>query len=374
MLACLALAAGTCVRASAAAIPEGTALWFACTEKTFTGPLSLRCPRPYDPRYLQTFLNGFSRLTPENEFKMAYLEPQEYRFNFTVADQVAAFARAHRKTIRGHTLLWNRQQPFWLLHPLLDWTRRSMAEVMYTYITDVVSHFAAHYPGVVTEWDVVNEPLNQYGGLAWSPWEAAVGADYIRDALIYAHAADPNVKLVINENGADLPSPKEAALLSLATHLKATGAPLDGVGFEAHTTPDTAPTLAELLWLYRQYRQAGLTVEITELDVADDGGVDDRAAKLEVFRRYAQACRMSPNCSGLTVWGVSNQYSWLGAAADALLYGTDFSPSPVVAEINNLLSSPSATASSPATTVHSRTRAKVRTVPRRRLRLPRSAG
>ena len=322
---------------AATAIPEGSALWFACTEPVFAGPPSLRCPQPYDPRYLQTFLQGFDRFTPENEFKMVYLEPQQYHFNFTVADQIAAFARAHGKTIRGHTLAWSQQLPFWITHRLLAWNRRSLADAMHSYITTVVSHFATRFPGVVTEWDVVNEPLNSFGGLAWSPWEAAIGPDYIDAALVYAHAADPSARLMINESGAEAPGLKQAALLALATSLKRSGAPLDGVGFEAHVTPATAPSLDQLLWLWRQYAAAGLSVEVTELDVSDDVGVDDPAAKLGVFRRYAEACRLAGNCTGLTVWGVANRYSWLGATGDALLYDANFIPSPAVAAIRDLL-------------------------------------
>jgi endo-1,4-beta-xylanase len=333
LLACVA----TTQASAAVAIPEGSALWFACTEPVFKGPLSLRCRRPYDPRYLQTFLHGFARFTPENEFKMVYLEPLANRFNFTLADQVAAFARANNKTIRGHTLLWNQQTPWWLRHPLLPWNSKSLTNVMHTYIASVVGHFATAFPGVVSEWDVVNEPLSSSGTLGWSPWEAAIGSDYIRTALQFAHAADPAAKLLINEDGADSPGPKSEALLSLASSLKASGAPINAVGFEAHVTPDTAPGLGYLLWLWHRYAQAGLDVEVTELDVGNDNGIDDPAAKLAVFQRYAEACRLAGNCTGLTVWGVANAYSWLGATADALLYNLNFVPSPAVEILQRLL-------------------------------------
>jgi endo-1,4-beta-xylanase len=79
-------------------------------------------------------------------------------------------------------------------------------------------------------------------------------------------------------------------------------------------------------------------VEITELDVANDGLVDDPVAKAAVFRRYALACRLAPNCVGYTVWGVADRYSWLGPFSDALLYDADFRPRPVAAVVHGLLS------------------------------------
>lgn len=322
----------------ASPIPEGSALWFACTEQSFSGPFSLRCPLPYDPLYLQTFLNAFSRFTPENEFKMVYLEPEENRFNFALADQIAEFARVNDKTIRGHTLLWNEMMPWWLAHPLLPWNRNDLTAVMRTYITTVVSHFNTLFPGIVTEWDVVNEPLTGMGTLAWSPWEEAIGPSYIELALEDAHAADPSARLLINENGADVPGPKSAALLALATSLKTSGVPLNAIGFESHVTPDTAPTLDELVSLWRQYAAVGLDVEVTELDVGDDDGVDDPAAKQAILERYAQACRDAGNCVGFTVWGVADSYSWLGPNTNALLYNSSFQPTPAATFVHRVLS------------------------------------
>jgi hypothetical protein len=104
-------------------IPEGAALWYACTEPVFSGPLFLRCPVSYNPGYLETFLGNFQRFTPENEFKMEFTEPLADRFYFKVADQVARFALEYHKTIRGHTLIWGQQNPLWLSNPGLPWNR-----------------------------------------------------------------------------------------------------------------------------------------------------------------------------------------------------------------------------------------------------------
>jgi endo-1,4-beta-xylanase len=360
--------------AAATAIPEGSSLWFACTQPAYAGPPSLRCPYPYDPRYAGTFLRGFDRFTPENEFKMMYTEPAENRFDFSLADRVAAFAQAAGKTIRGHTLIWDDELPLWLDRPLLGWNRDWMAGVMRNYISNMVGHFATSFPGVVTEWDVVNEPLASNGTLARSPWFRGLGSDYIPMALELAHQADPSARLLINENGAES-WPKAEPLLALATQLKRADIPLDGVGFESHVTPSTAPTLDELLSLWRRYAQAGLNVEVTELDVADDHGVDDPAAKQDVFRRYALACRLAGNCTGFTVWGVADRYSWLGANSDALLYDSNFSPKPMAEQLRQILGDAGGAISRPGR-VRARpaVRRRVRARPLARRRAGRSAG
>ena len=336
VLACAVVLAVSAGAARAAAVPLGSALWFACTQQTFDGPPPLRCPMPYDPRYESTFLRSFDRFTPENEFKMMYLEPRQNRFDFSLADQVAEFAQIHGKTIRGHTLVYNDQLPWWFSHPLLPFSHAVVAELMRSYISTVVGHFATLFPGVVTEWDVVNEPLAQNGALAPSPWLTGIGPGYIATALELAHTADPKARLLINENDAEMPGPKAEGLLALATNLKRAGVPLDAVGFEAHVTTGTAPRLGELVSLWRRYAQVGLDVEVTELDV-DDDGVYDPGATLDVYRRYAEACRIVGNCVGFTVWGVANQYSWLGPSSDALMFNNNFQPTPAFELVRNLL-------------------------------------
>ena len=353
---------------AAAPIPIGTALWYACTEPNFSGPLNLRCPLPYNPRYLETFLANFSRFTPENEFKMMFLEPVENRFYFKVADQVARFAQEYHKTIRGHTLIWGQENPLWLSHPLLPWNKSALIGEMHYYIATVVEHFESLFPGVVTEWDVVNEPLTATGALNANPWERVIGPSYVRLALEYAHQANPSARLLINSNGVDHPGPAETGLLELATALKQAGAPLNAVGFEAHVTPDTAPTLSQLLTLWHQYAAAGLDVEVTELDVGNDPGGDTQAQKTAVFETYATACRLAGNCTGLTVWGVANPYSWLGPNTNALLFNSDFQPLPALAFIDKILSgqpiaqTPSTDSNGPATTLGTAVRV-VRTLP-----------
>ncbi|WP_249011078.1 endo-1,4-beta-xylanase [Conexibacter sp. DBS9H8] len=320
--------------ASARMIPEGAALWFACTEPSFAGPPQLACPQPYTPQYLSTFLAGFQRFTPENEFQMQYLEPYQNHFNFTVADQIARFAVEHHLTIRGHSLLWWAEEPAWLSNPLLRWTAPALRAVMDDYIRTVVGHFARAFPGLVSEWDVVNEPLTQTGTLITSIWEQVLGPGYIAAALTDAHEADPAANLVINSEGSGAPGPETTALLNLATGLKRENVPLDTVGFEAHVTTADAPSLRQLLSLWRQYALIGVNVEVTELDVNNlPGGLDDPAAKQAVFERYATACQLAPNCTGYTVWGVADSYSWLGPETDALLYDPGFRPTPAAAVV-----------------------------------------
>ena len=53
----------------------------------------------------------FDTVTPENVMKWEVVEPEQGRFDFTQADTLVAFARAHMQKVRGHTLVWDNQLP-----------------------------------------------------------------------------------------------------------------------------------------------------------------------------------------------------------------------------------------------------------------------
>ena len=67
--------------------------------------------------------------------------------------------------------------------------------------------------GMSNEWDVVNECLDDDQSiirtnptgykLRESVWATVIGEDYIDSAFVYAHRADPDARLVLNDYGAE---------------------------------------------------------------------------------------------------------------------------------------------------------------------------
>jgi endo-1,4-beta-xylanase len=195
----------------------------------------------------------------------------------------------------------------------------------------------------VPVWDVVNEPLDASGRLAANFWSRAIGRDYIEQALVSAHRADPAAKLVINEMDVERPGPKADALFALVSDLKRRGVPLDGVGIQMHLdSPQGTPPYADLVAAMRRYAEIGVTVEVTELDVPTPAGVvepgrDPVAEQAAAFERVVRACRDAGNCTGFTTWGVADIYSWRGPEARALMFHADFAPKPQVAPVEEIL-------------------------------------
>jgi endo-1,4-beta-xylanase len=331
-------------------VPLGSAVWYACADPAYGGPAALACKvQPTPPAtaadlaasYSSTFTTNFARYTPENEFKMLWTEPSRNRFDFAVADKVAGFARAHGMQVHGHTLIYAAANPGWVDRPLIPWFRITLLAAMRNHITKQVTHFASAYPGVVDEWDVVNEPFVDSGARDQNVYQRVIGNDWIEQAFRAANAADPNALLYLNEFNADSTSPRQQAVLALVKDFLARGVPIDGVGLEMHIgAGGSYPTLDALESVMGQYAALGLRVTITELDVLKPVPDDDGTVQRAAYDTVAQACREMTNCMGVNVWGVADPYSWRGLDQHADLFDASFTAKPAYADVRCRLDDP----------------------------------
>ncbi|MDX6704858.1 MAG: endo,4-beta-xylanase [Solirubrobacteraceae bacterium] len=253
--------------------------------------------------YRELIAEQFSSVTPENEMKWYALEPDRGRFTYNYADMVVDSARKAGQQVRGHALVWFDQLPRWLIGLGSDELRAATEN----HIRQVMGHYA----GRVGVWDVVNEAILDHGGLRRSPFLDKLGPGYIGEAFKIAHAADPKAKLFINEIGAEGINAKSDRLYEIARGLKASGAPIDGVGFQAHLNLRGVP--ATFVDNMRRFEALGLEIHITEADVALRLPVT--AGKLRgqagVYRRIVDDCLAVKACKSLTFWGFTDGRSWI---------------------------------------------------------------
>jgi endo-1,4-beta-xylanase len=281
-----------------------------------------------NPGYRAAFLGNFDVLTPENEMKWEFMEPDAGRFDFGAADTLVDFALSHGLQVHGHTLVYDQQLPQWMLQRR-RWAPGELENVVRDYVHTVVSHYA----GRVQSWDVVNEPLANDGSLKQTFFTQHLGAGYIELALRAAREADPNAKLYINEIGAEeLYNPKADGLYNLVKDLRARGVPLDGVGFQFHTgIGPSAPNWYRVRANLQRFADLGVEIAISEMDVraSGSGALSDRLnQQAQIYHQAAAACADLLACVRFTTWGVSDAFSWLGASERALPFDSQFRPKP----------------------------------------------
>ncbi|MFC6018520.1 endo-1,4-beta-xylanase [Plantactinospora solaniradicis] len=265
-----------------------------------------------DPQYRSLVAREFSAVTAENVMKWESLEPTRGEYNWGPADELVDFARRNGQKVHGHTLLWHSQAPAWLNEGVADGSI-SPAELR-TIVRDHITTVVKHFRGKIRAWDVVNEAFTDGDNpvLRDTIFRQHLGPNYIADALRWAHAADPNAKLFLNDYAIDNINPKSTAYYELAKQLLKQRAPLHGMGFQGHLDlqyplPIDAP---ENL---RRFDKLGLQTAFTEVDVRFDLPVDNwkTAGQVGSFNTLLQACLLTPRCVMFTVWGFSDKYSWV---------------------------------------------------------------
>lgn len=292
--------------------------------------------------------DNFNLCVAENEMKMDALEPEQNTFNYTAAVNLVQYSRQKKMALRGHTLCWHSQVPAWISSDGKkndkNWTREQLLSILENHITKIVTRFKDW----VCEWDVVNETLdddqsivrtnpNGYKLRQESVWVKVIGEDFIDSAFVYAHRANPNVKLYLNDYGCEYNgSAKTTALYNLARRLKNSGIPIDGVGLQCHLAAGDFNKSA-LNTTVKKYASAGLNCIFTEIDLAlYSQNASDFKTQANAYKGITEVFLQNENCPHMVVWGINDQYSWISDRA-AVLFDYNTKPKPAYYAVQDAL-------------------------------------
>jgi endo-1,4-beta-xylanase len=305
----------------------------------------------------QLLVKHFNSITSENDMKWDAVEPTEGTFTYAAADAEVAFAQKNNIRIRGHNLVWatGAQTPAWVfleedgVTPLSASNPADVALLesrMQTHIQNEVSHFGT----AVYAWDVVNEPIDpsQPDCLYHGPFYNIIGPSYIDLAFEYAHAANPNAELFLNDYNTT--TTKQQCLYSVVQGMISRGVPIDAVGHEMHVNL-AYPTVQSLIDTVNMFH--GLTTvagkpldqQVTEFDMSIYTGSSTTTytnysqiplslliQQGYLYRDYFDAMKQlnsdpnNPKLSSVTLWGMADDDTWLtqpGVKVDAPLLFDD---------------------------------------------------
>ncbi|MBF4579743.1 endo-1,4-beta-xylanase [Frigoribacterium sp. VKM Ac-2530] len=296
------------VAADAEPSPDGLQALAARARPGFVvGAAVALAPLASDADYADEFVGEFGALTPENALKPQALSPRQGEYAFEEADALLDLAESKGIAVHGHTIAFTEAMPRWMqeLPSDTEQERQTSAEALLDYVTAVVTHFR----GRLDSLDVVNEPFDVDQGteLQENTWLRVFGETYPSVVSQAVHDADPDVRQFVNENGADVPGPRQDALRQLVLDTNAAGGHVDGVGLQAHVYDlDTdAVSVEDLDATLDVFEEAGLLVRISENDVTDAQG---QMAQAEQYATIFATCLGSPTCVSYTTWGVDDRY------------------------------------------------------------------
>jgi len=292
----------------------------------------------------------FSLVVPENAMKWDSTEPSQNSFSYSSGDQVAQYAAQSGKKLYGHTFVWHQQLP--------GWVSNLSGSALESAMTNHIINVATHFKGKVFSWDVVNEAFEDNGSRRSSVFQQRLGDGYIETAFKTARAVDPTAKLCINDYSIENINSKSTAIYNLVKDFKSRGVPIDCVGFQSHLIVGQVP--GDFQQNLQRFADLGVDVRITELDIrmntpSDSSKLAQQAAD---YKKVFQACLGVTRCQGVTIWGITDKYSWVpdtfSGQGAALVWDNNYAKKPaydgIVAAFGNVTPTPTPTTPTPTPT------------------------
>jgi len=287
----------------------------------------------YDATYERKLLDldgrghGFNWVVFENDLKWGGWEDTWYESNANVAKANQWF-RDRDVNVRGHALLWPGHSN------LPNDVRDRTADTTYV-MSRIRNHIAdlGRYPGIAGEladWDVLNESVTNTT-LAKSfqgQGEYTTGREFFADVFQYADEAFPEAKLYLNDYVSlsldnDANTAQYQALKRNVGELVAVGAPIDGIGFQAHIRSGLNG-ISSVLDTYDDFYNAfGLEAKVTEFDLPPAVG-DSLAARY--MSDFMTATFSHESMTGFLFWNFWDVDTWKNPQAN--LFRTDWSLTP----------------------------------------------
>jgi GH35 family endo-1,4-beta-xylanase len=261
--------------------------------------------------YRNFILSHFEWAVCENEAKWTANEPTQGNVTYTSADSIYTWCNTNGILMRGHNIFWEQGSslPSWVTTlGSAPWPQTS---ALYTACQNRLNSAVPHFQGKFVCWDVDNEQLTD----SFFDKLEVVSTDVNSRVWMYqrANQLDPNCKLFVNEyNGNSFGGYDSGPYVTLINNLRSKGAPIHGIGIQAHLNQDTTfdPTS-----YYNNVLQPlaveGLPIWATEFDASHTNATTS-ADNIENFFRV---CFSHSSVQGIMMWGFMNGQMWRTNAA-----------------------------------------------------------
>ena len=242
------------------------------------------------------------------------------KLNFGTLDEALKICYENGLSMRAHTLVWHSQTPDWFFRVGYSTnygyvSAEQMNARMEYYIKSVMNHvYTSPYGKVVYAWDVVNEYLHAtnsgwqriYGSVNTSPEFVKRAFQYAYDCISYFGLTD-SVGLFYNDFNTYM---EVNDVISMIRYINSDRKICNGVGMQSHLGT-TFPSVEYYTNALKSFVNAGLEVQITELDVVNKGSVDQANYMYDLMTNILSVKRNGGNITGLTIWGISDNVTWI---------------------------------------------------------------
>lgn len=267
--------------------------------------------------YEQRFKELFNYATVP--FYWFEVEKTQGRPNYARTDSMVNWCVANTIKVKGHALLWayDVALPSWM-------TSLPSTSVQQAHVAEIVQR----YLGLVSNWEVVNEPLNAPGF-------------NVNQAHGWARAIDGTGTLIVNDYG-HFYNGFQAFYDGVRSEL-AGGTPMDAIGFQAHAPVDMGFPLEHIQYTMNKYAGLNTPIHITEFTPGSNGnavlrstwrGTWTETEQAEYAEDFYRMCFAHPSVEAISWWDVCDLNAWVTKGG---LLHEDLSPKPVYDTLKSLI-------------------------------------
>lgn len=261
---------------------------------------------------------------------------------------IIEWCKANGITTKGHPLVWACRSgtPQWLR----KYSETETEELLKARVLNIVAGFKDK----IQLWDVVNEPVNV------KTWRNKINnmddpndwgvedpipevADYVENALNWAHQANPEATLLINEYRTIADQKVRERYLQLLKELQVRKAPFNNIGIQAHEPRQEWFNPEEVWKTFDLYSNLGFTIHITEFHPQSSGvpitgnwrtGNWTTETQTEYTEQFLKLCFGHPAVASINWWGFSDRNIWLPGGG---LVDEEYRPKPVFEMLDKLI-------------------------------------
>lgn len=284
------------------------------------------------PEITKLVTRHFNNIVAEDCMKSENIHPEKDRYDWTAADSLVMFGEKYGMDVYGHALIWHSQLAKWF--PVDKNGKLISKKEMKKRMKEHIYTVMRRYKGKVKGWDVVNEAIEDDGTFRKSPFYQVLGEEYIPLAFQYAHEADPDAELYINDYNMKNRA-KCYAYVKLVNKLKRRGLRIDAIGMQGHMGMDY-PDVEEYEESIKAFAATGCKVMISEWEMSalptvhQSANIGDELAYEASFNPYPNGLpdsvstvwnqrmkdfftlfiKYSDVITRVNVWGVGDGDSW----------------------------------------------------------------
>lgn len=256
---------------------------------------------PDAEKYREHVTRCFSRVVFENDLKWPVWQNVQSREKVI---QALDWLASHQIEVRGHCLVW----PGWQRMPRHIKDLAGNPEKLRRTINDHVRDEATALAGRLIDWDVINEPFTNHDVMD------ILGNDVMVEWFKTARSCDPKVRLFLNDysilTGGGRDHAHQAHFEKTIRYLVDHGAPIDGIGMQAHFGQSmTAPV--KMLEILDRFAVFQLPITATEHDI----NTFDETVQADFTRDFLTTLFSHPSVDGILTWGFWEKSHWRPPAA-----------------------------------------------------------